>query len=349
MSTYRLPHRWASVIACALATATLAACTNTASGPTSVSTGDSSDANSTTNAQNPELPDGACEGKRVGLANISTTIPFLASMSDAFTEEAERLGMSATVLNANLDNAVLVGNVKTLTAQQVDVLSVTSSSPTAPVAAVNQAWSSDVPVLALNAPLDKSAQVVTYVGASDFQYGQALGELLMQALPKGGKVAVIMGPLGGTPQVARLGGMEDVLEGHPEWEIIAKPVDEFDNSKNLAVTQDLLSKYPEGELDAVVAQGPQMYVGANYARDNGRDDITFIAGDYSEQVEDAIRSGALYGTVNQSPRLEGLLAAAYSCMYVDGKGGDIPAPEALIELPVITKENVEEFPAEWSG
>jgi ABC-type sugar transport system substrate-binding protein len=305
MSRYLSPYTgtWASAIACALATASLAACSNTVGDPATASNDRSSEGNSTTNAQNPELPDGACEGKKVGLANISTTIPFLASMSDAFTEEAERLGMEATVLNANLDNATLVGNVKTLTAQGVDVLSVTSSSPTAPVAAVNQAWAADVPVLALNAPLDDGAKVITYVGVSDFQFGQSLGNLLMQALPEGGKVAVIMGPLGGTPQVQRLAGMEDVLEGHPEFEIIAKPVDEFDNSKNLAVTQDLLSKYPEGELDAVVAQGPQMYVGANYAQDNGRDDIKFIAGDYSQQVEDAIRSGALYGTVNQSPRL----------------------------------------------
>jgi hypothetical protein len=44
-----------------------------------------------------------------------------------------------------------------------------------------------------------------------------------------------------------------------------------------------------------------------------------------------------------------LLAAAYSCLHINGKDSDIPAPEALIELPVITKETVDQFPAEWSG
>ncbi|RKS80043.1 ABC-type sugar transport system substrate-binding protein [Motilibacter peucedani] len=300
-------------------------------------------------AADPHLPAGTCKGKKVGLSNISTTIPFLASMDDAFKQEAERLGMKATILNGNLDNSTLVSNTQNLIAQKVDLLLVTSSSPTAPLGAIGQARSAKIPVIALNAKLDPKADVVTYVGASDYQYGQSLGALLKQALPGGGKIAVILGPLGGTPQVQRLKGMQDALKDSPDYTIVAKPVDEFDNSKNLSATQDLMSKYPKGSLDAVVAQGPQMYVGANWAKDHGRTDVKFIAGDYSKQVEDAIRTGALYGTVNQSPRLEGLLGAAYACMQLSGRGADIPAPDAQIALPTITKDDVDANPSEWSG
>ena len=128
---------------------------------------------------------------------------------------------------------------------------------------------------------------------------------------------------------------------------MATPSDGFDNSKNLSVTQDLLSKYPKGTLNAVVAEGPQMYVGAEYARKNGRDDIAFIAGDYSKQVEAAIRSGALYGTVNQSPVLEGTQAADYAYYWLTGDKSKVTQPEALIPLPAITKANVDTNPAEW--
>ncbi|RZS91728.1 monosaccharide ABC transporter substrate-binding protein (CUT2 family) [Motilibacter rhizosphaerae] len=355
--------RLVGLTACAALVSSLAACSGSTATSTAASSGapvasgssaPAASGSSAATAQaaqaaNPDLPAGTCSGKKIGLSNISTTIPFLAAMDDAFKKEAERLGMKPTVLNGNLDNATLVNNIGTLAAQRVDALLVTSSSPTAPVGAVKAAQKSGIPVLALNAPLDPAAGAVTYVGASDYEYGVSLGQLLLKALPQGGKIAVILGPLGGTPQVQRLKGLQDVIKDKPQYAIIAKPVDEFDNSKNLAVTQDLLSKYPKGKLDAVIAQGPQMYVGANYARQHGRDDITFIAGDYSKQVEDAIRSGALYGTVNQSPRLEGTIGAAYACAWISGHKDQVVAPEANIALPVVTKADVDADPSEWSG
>ena len=283
----------------------------------------------------------------VGLAEASTTIPFLAAMDAAFKAEAEKHGMTTVILNGELDNAKQAANVETLIAKKVDLIVVVSSSPTAVIPAIKHANQVGIPVIALNAKLDRGADLVTYVGDSDFQYGQGEANLLLQALPTGGKVAVIIGPPGDTPTVNRLDGIKDVLKSHPEIQIVATPSDGFDNSKNLSVTQDLLSKYPKGTLNAIVAEGPQMYVGAEYAHKNGRDDITFIAGDYSKQVETAIRSGALYGTVNQSPVLEGTQGADYAYYWLTGDKSKVTQPEALIPLPAITKGNVDTNPAEW--
>ncbi|MGI5404429.1 sugar ABC transporter substrate-binding protein [Streptomyces sp. CA-135486] len=285
----------------------------------------------------------------IGLANADTTIPFLASMNSAFEAEAKRLGMKTVTLNGGLDNAKQAANVQTLVARRVDLILVCSSSPTAVLPAIKQANRAGIPVMALNAQLSPGADLVTYIGASDFQYGQGEGKLIVQALPHGGKIAIQLGPLGSTPQVERLKGIKDVLKSHPDIKIVATPVDNFKNSENLSVTQDLLSKYPKGKLDAIVAEGPEMYVGAQYARKIGRDEIRFIAGDYSKQVEAAIKSGALYGTVNQSPVLEGKLGAQYANYWLTGQKDKVKQPNYYIPLPLITKENVDANPAEWSG
>ncbi|TQK42434.1 ribose transport system substrate-binding protein [Streptomyces sp. SLBN-118] len=285
----------------------------------------------------------------VGLANADTTIPFLASMNSAFEAEAKRLGMKTVTLNGGLDNAKQAANVQTLVARRVDLILVCSSSPTAVIPAIKQANRAGIPVMALNAQLSPGADLVTYIGASDFQYGQGEGKLIVQALPNGGKIAVQLGPLGSTPQVERLKGIKDVLKSHPGIKIVATPVDNFKNSENLSVTQDLLSKYPKGKLDAIVAEGPEMYVGAQYARKIGRNEIRFIAGDYSKQVEAAIKSGALYGTVNQSPVLEGKLGAQYANYWLTGQKDKVKQPNYYIPLPLITKDNVDTNPAEWSG
>ncbi|MFF9819502.1 sugar ABC transporter substrate-binding protein [Streptomyces sp. NPDC014006] len=285
----------------------------------------------------------------IGLANASSEIPFLASMQSAFESEAKRLGIKTVVLNGSLDNAKQAANVQSLVARRVDLILVCSSSPTAVIPAIKQAKSADIPVMALNAQLAPGADVITYIGASDFQYGQGEGKLIVKALPHGGKIAVELGPLGDTPQVERLKGIKDVLKSHADIKIVATPVDNFTNSENLSVTQDLLSKYPKGKLDAIVAEGPEMYVGAQYARKIGRNEIRFIAGDYSKQVEAAVKSGALYGTVNQSPVLEGKLGAQYAKYWLTGQKDKVKRPTSYIPLPLITKDSVDANPAEWSG
>ena len=285
----------------------------------------------------------------IGVAEADTTISFLAALDKSVEDEAAKLGMKTVILDGHLDNATQAANVETLTAKKVDLMLVVSSSPTAVVSAVNKARDAGIPVMALNAQLDPAAKVLTYIGDSDFDYGAGEGQLLVKALPNGGKIAIILGPLGDTPEVQRLAGIKSVLKDHPEIQIVATPEDDFDNSKNLKVTQDLLAKYPAGTLNAIVAEGPEMYVGANWAAKNGRTDIAFVAGDYSTQVQDAIANGALFGTVNQSPVLEGKLGADYAYKWLTGKQGDVPQPKALIPLPQITKDNVNANPAEWSG
>lgn len=283
----------------------------------------------------------------LGVSEVSTEIPFLATLDASIKSKAEELGGSAIVLNGELDIAKQIANIRNLISQKVDAILVICGDPKAPVAAINEAVAAGIPVFAVNAKLDGSAKVVTYVGASDFDYGKKQGELLIKALPNGGKVAVILGLLGGVPQVQRLAGLEEALKAHPEIKIVAKPSDDFDNQKNLAVVQDLLAKYPEGSLDAILAQGPQLYVGANYAKKQGRDDILFIAGDYPTQIEEAIRSGAIYGTVDQSPVTQGETAAQFAVDWIRGQQTKVKQPEFITDLPLVTRDNVADLPSSW--
>lgn len=288
------------------------------------------------------------DGFVLGVSEVSTEIPYLAALDAAIISKAEELGGSAVVLNGELDTATQIANIRELIAQQVDAILVISGDPTAPVDAINEAVEAGIPVFAVDAKLDDAADVVTYVGASDYEYGVAQGEMLAEALPDGGDAAVILGLLGGVPQVERLAGLMDAIEDRPDINIVEQPSDDFDNQKNLAVVQDLLAKYPEGTLDAVVAQGPQLYVGANYAAEQGRDDIKFIAGDYPTEIEDAIKDGVMYGTVGGNPVTVGETAAQYAFDWLNDKQDQVERPDAFVELQRVTKDNVDDNPSAWS-
>lgn len=285
----------------------------------------------------------------LGVMTNDTTNPFLAAMDTALQTTAAQYGMKVDLLNGNLDYSTEIADVEDLIAKRVNMLIICPSSPTAILPAVRDANKAGIPVIDLNSTIAPGVKLVTYVGDSDYQYGVDEGKLTVQALHGKGNVAILLGVLGDSPEVLRLQGMMSVFNKYPGIKIVTKEVDNFANDLNLSDTQDLLSHYPAGTLNAIVAEGPEMYVGAEYAHRIGRTDVKFIAGDYSVQVKQAIQNGDLYGTVDQSPVLEGQLAAKYAYDWLTGKQSAVPTPDAYIALPMVTRANVAQYPAQWSG
>jgi ABC-type sugar transport system substrate-binding protein len=285
----------------------------------------------------------------VGIMINDTTNPFLSSMGKSFQTTAEGLGMKVDLLNGGGDVSTQISDVSDLLAKHVNALVLTPSDPTAILPAVKQANQANVPVFDLNSAISPGAKLVTYIGDSDYQYGVAEGNMAAQAIHGKGNVAILLGVLGDAPEVQRLAGIKTAFKKYPNIHIVTTEEDDWVNSKNLADTQDLLAKYPKGQLAAIIAQGPEMYVGAAYAAKQHRSDVKFIAGDYSTQVESAIKAGQLYGTVNQSPVVEGKLAAQAAYDWLSGKKSSVKTPDEYIPLPLVTGKNVSSYPAEWSG
>ena len=121
--------------------------------------------------------------------------------------------------------------------------------------------------LAVNTKADIStgAKVLTYVGVDDFVFGQRQGDLVAKAVGENGKIAYILGKLGTSAQLDREAGLMDTLKKHPGIVVVEKQAADWDNSKALAITQDFLSKYPQGAINAIVDQGPEGVNGANFA------------------------------------------------------------------------------------
>jgi ABC-type sugar transport system substrate-binding protein len=285
----------------------------------------------------------------LGVMINDTTNPFLSSMGNALKAAAAKLGMQVDLLNGNLDNSTELADVQDLINKHVNALLLTPSDPVAIIPGVKAANQAGIPVFALNSAISSGGQLVTYIGDSDYQYGVAEGQMAAQAINGKGNVAILLGVLGDAPEVDRLAGIKSVLSKYPGIKIVTTEVDNWQNALNLSDTQDLLSKYPKGTLAAVIAQGPEMYVGAAYAAKQGRTDVKFIAGDYSTQVEAAIKAGQLYGTVDQSPVLEGQLGAQLAYDWLTGNKSAVKTPDDYISLPLITAANVAQYPAQWSG
>ena len=190
-------------------------------------------------------------------------------------------------------------------------------------------------------------KVLTYVGADDVEFGRLQGKLLDQAFGgKKAKVGYVMGFAGTSPQILRAKGWEEFRAKNPQYEEVARVTDDFDAAKALAVVQDLLSRFPKGQLDAIILQGPEASAAADFATRSGREEVKFIVGDYPQDVRQLIYGRKIFGTVDQDPYPQAYNAMRMAWLHFNGKDADIPKPYFL-PLPLVTKENAEKTPAAW--
>jgi ribose transport system substrate-binding protein len=300
---------------------------------------------------------------KIGSVINDMTNPFLAVVGSGEQAEAKTLGSSVTVLSGNVAGAISlsqqVTDIQTFITEKVNAIVVTASNSVGIIPAIKKANAAGIPVIAVNTPVGTvtgpknvntgGAKVVTFVGADNTAYGVALADLVVKATGGKGNIVMIHGTLGTEPDTLRFAGMKSVFAKYPGIKVLETPTDNWTNSANITVVQDILSKYPGTKLKAVVATGPEMYAGAQYARSHGNKTIKFIAGDYPKEVRTAIESGALYGTVNQDPALQGQLGVEYAIDWLNGHKTLVPQPLKYTGLPLITKANVKSVPALWSS
>ncbi len=283
----------------------------------------------------------------VGSMIWNTTIPFYTNLIKGEQDAGKKYGVNVLVRNGEGELAKEIAVVQQYVVQKVDLILVSSSNSEGIVPAVKQANAAGIPVIQVNSTVGKDAETVTYVGANDFTFGERQGELLVKAIGKTGNVALILGHLGVSAQILREDGLAKYLGAYPGIKIVSKQSADWDFDKALAITQNLLTKYPKGTLQAIISQGPEGVSGARYGAKIGRTDVKFIAGDYPKDVRDAIMQGTLYGTVNQDPYPQGYRAVELGYFWLTGQKSKVPQPTDYLPLPLVTKENVAKMPPAW--
>jgi ABC-type sugar transport system substrate-binding protein len=288
-------------------------------------------------------------GQKIGVTVAYLSVPFYAGFKKGLDDAAWRYGFEYDLRDGKGDPATEIANIQNFIAEGVDVILLTPMSD-GTIPAIVQANEAGVPVIEVNNKAgfgSDAANVVTYVGADDVEFGRLQAQLLDQTY--GGepvKIGYVMGIPGTSPQILRAQGFKEELAKHPDYQIVAEVNDDFDSAKALAVTQDLISRFPKGELDLIVMQGPEGRAAAEFARQNGREEVKFILGDYPADVRQAIMDGYVLGTINQDPYPQAYEGVHMAWMLLNGQEDAIPKPYYL-PLPIITAENAEETPPAW--
>jgi ribose transport system substrate-binding protein len=147
-----------------------------------------------------------------------------------------------------------VGSVASDIAEQVKVMEdaiaagaeavgISCNEPTGCKDPIDKAMAAGVPVMTWDSDSPESARF-TYLGVDNYEGGKAAAELLMQALPDGGKVALLSGVPGAANLEARIKGFEDAVAG-TNIQVVQKVFCDDDTAKGVAVVEEVMTANPD--------------------------------------------------------------------------------------------------------
>jgi len=184
-----------------------------------------------------------------------------------------------------------------------------------------------------------------YVGTDNVAAGRQAGNLIKEALPQGGRIALFVGLLDARNAQERLQGIKESIAGS-KIEIIDVRTDEADQVRAKANVSEMLVSHP----DVAALVGLWSYNGPailNATRDAGKSgQVKIIAFDEEDATLTGVKSGAIVGTIVQQPFEFGYQAITMLAKVVNGDRSVIPpGHQVFIPTMVIRQSNVDDFRA----
>lgn len=249
-------------------------------------------------------------------------------------------------------------DVEDLLAAGVQAIAISPLSADDQVPLLNQ-WAEKVPLITHDSDSPDSNRLV-YIGMDNYAAGRMAGEMVKQALPNGGKVALFIGRLEQDNSKLRRQGVIDVLMGVAErgesfspvdevikndkFEIVGTYLDQGSSDVALRKAEDALSAY--NDLAAMVGlfeYNPPEIIKAVEKRGK-LNEVAIIGFDENDATLTGIKEGYVTGTVVQNPYQYGFQSVRVLTEILTGSEGVIPESK-YIDIPprAVTKDNVDEY------
>jgi ribose transport system substrate-binding protein len=194
-----------------------------------------------------------------------------------------------------------------------------------------------------------------YVGTSNFAAGRVVAQLVDEALPDGGKVAVLMANETKDNLLDRKGGLQEKLaqllalaeaDGEPKnIEIVAFLVDGGNAEKSAELIRQALVDHPDlGCFVGLNAQhGPRLMAVLKEEEQLGK--IKIVAFDENPETLDGIESGDIFATVAQDPYSYGYDAVRMLATLCRSDEAQLPIGTSThsVSVEAIRQDNLDEY------
>ncbi|HUN52684.1 MAG TPA: sugar-binding protein [Candidatus Sulfotelmatobacter sp.] len=187
---------------------------------------------------------------------------------------------------------------------------------------------------------------IAYIGSSNTDAGKQAGQLMLKAMPNGGKCMGFVGLPGADNARERIEGVRDTIKGS-KIELVDVRADDIDQTRAKRNVEDTLTAHPE--INCMVGfysyNTPRIYEALKEANKLGK--VTIIGFDEDPITLGGVKEGTIVGTVVQQPYEWGYQGMKDMAKYLEGDKSFIPANHLIIvPTRIIDKSNVDAFWAE---
>jgi ribose transport system substrate-binding protein len=273
----------------------------------------------------------------IGLAVANLQADFFNQIKQSVEAEAKAKGVTVVTVDAKGDSATQVSQVQDLITRGVKALIYIPAGATAAGVPVKAAKAANIPVICVDrTPPDAPGD--TFIATDSVSAAKTLGEYVGKITDGKGKIGILQGQLGTTPEQDRDKGFNEALKGFPGLEVVAKqPSKAWMQDEGFAIGQDMLQRHPD--ITVFFGRADALALGAARAVKVANVDHKVIVVGFDGDVAGlkAVRDGTLQATMTQQTQGMGKLALNSALDAVNGK--TLPK-EQLQEAVLTTKGNV---------
>ena len=273
----------------------------------------------------------------IGLAVANLQADFFNQIKQSVEAEAKAKGVTVVTVDAKGDSATQVSQVQDLITRGIKALIYIPAGATAAGVPVKAAKAANIPVICVDrTPPDAPGD--TFIATDSVSAAKTLGEYVGKTTSGKGKIGILQGQLGTTPEQDRDKGFNEALKGFPGLEVVAKqPSKAWMQDEGFAIGQDMLQRHPD--ITVFFGRADALALGAARAVKVANVDHKVIVVGFDGDVAGlkAVRDGTLQATMTQQTQGMGRLALNSALDAVNGK--TLPK-EQLQEAVLTTKDNV---------
>jgi ribose transport system substrate-binding protein len=275
---------------------------------------------------------------KIGLSISTLNNPFFVQLKAGASAEAKKEGVDLTVTDAQNDASQQANLVQNFISQNVKAIILNPVDSDAAAPSVKSANKAKIPVVAVDRTVNKGT-VATTVASDNIAGGKLAAKTIADQLGGKGSILVLQGTAGTSAANEREQGFTEGLQAYPGIKVVASQPADFDRTKGLDVTTNLLQAH--SGITGIFAANDEMALGAIKALGSKAGKSVKVVGfDGTPDGLAAVKAGTLSASVAQQPSELGKLAVQNAVKA--SKGEKVTNP-VKVPVKVVTSANVASF------
>ena len=287
-------------------------------------------------------------------------VPFITAVQRGVREEASALGVKIVERDAGGKTTKQASDIQDFLTSGVDGMIIAGNGEANTLGALRPAIAANIPIVGMVSkigtqpeavpqppPNPPAGGILAFVAQNEEYAGKLAAEMVIGALPQGGKYAVVLGAPGYSENTTRLVDFNKTLSAaSSKYVKVSEQPGNWTPEGGQSACQNMLAANPDIKL--FYALSDDMGVGCSKAIAQAGSTAKVVGVGGSKGGLDAIKRGILYGTIWYSPETIGKLSVQVLYDYM--AEGKAPADRYVTyEIHRVTAANIDKFinKGEW--